>query len=60
MLSPIDFFTLVFVIAAGLQLGLVGFFGVNLAEAIFGAYVTLAYEVVGVSAIWQLFRQKFR
>jgi uncharacterized membrane protein YuzA (DUF378 family) len=60
MPNPIDFLTLLFVIAAGLQVGLIGFFGLNLAEIIFGSYVTLAYEVAGVSAIWQLLRQKFR
>ncbi len=60
MPNPIDLLTLLFVIAAGLQLGLVGFFGLNLAEAVFGAHVTLAYEVVGVSAVWQLLRQRFR
>ena len=60
MPNPIDFLTLLFVIAAGLQVGLVGFFGLNLAEIIFGSHVTLAYEVAGVSAVWQLLRQKFR
>jgi uncharacterized membrane protein YuzA (DUF378 family) len=60
MPNPIDFLTLLFVIAAGIQAGLIGFFGLNLAEVIFGSYVTLAYEVVGVSAVWQLLRQKFR
>jgi uncharacterized membrane protein YuzA (DUF378 family) len=60
MPNPIDLITLILVIAAGLQLGLLGFFGINVAEMIFGPYVTLAYEVVGVSAVWQLLRQKFR
>jgi len=59
MPNPIDFSTLLLIIAAGLQLGLLGFFGFNVAEHIFGSYVTLAYEIIGASALWQLFRQKF-
>jgi uncharacterized membrane protein YuzA (DUF378 family) len=60
MPNPIDLITLLLIIAAGLQLGLLGFFGLNVAELVFGAHVTLAYEAVGVSAVWQLLRQKFR
>jgi uncharacterized membrane protein YuzA (DUF378 family) len=55
----IDFSTLVLIVAAGIQLGLLGFFGWDAAAAIFGSYVKLAYMLVGASAIWQLFRQRF-
>jgi uncharacterized membrane protein YuzA (DUF378 family) len=55
----IDCPTLVLIIAAGFQLGLLGF-GVDAAPAIFGAYTNVAYMIVGASAIWQLSRQRFR
>jgi len=55
----LDFPSLVLIIAAGLQLGLLGLFGWDGAAAIFGAYTKVAYIVVGISAIWQLFRQRF-
>jgi uncharacterized membrane protein YuzA (DUF378 family) len=56
----IDFPTLVFIIIGGLNLGVLGFFGYDAASAVFGAYTKIAYMVVGVSAVWQLFRQRFR
>ena len=55
----IDFPSLVFIIAAGLQLGALGLFGFDAAAAVFGAYTKAAYIVVGASAVWQLFRQRF-
>lgn len=55
----LDFPTLILIIAAGLQLGLQGFFGIDAAAMIFGAYKTIVFEIVGVSAIWQMFRQRF-
>ncbi len=59
MPNPIDFITLVLIIVAGLHIGIIGFFEINLAEMTFGSHVALIYEIVGVSAIWQLLRQKF-
>jgi len=56
----IDFLTLIFVIIGGLNSGLLGFFGYDAAAAVFGPHVKIAYMVVGVSAVWQLFRQRFR
>ena len=56
----IDFPTLVFIIIGGLNLGVLGFFGYDAAAAVFGSNVKIAYMVVGVSAVWQLFRQRFR
>jgi uncharacterized membrane protein YuzA (DUF378 family) len=53
----IDFSSLVLIIGAGLQLGILGLFGWDAAAAIFGAYTKAAYIFGGASAIWQLFRQ---
>ena len=55
----LDFPSLVFIIAAGIQLGVLGLFGFDAATAVFGAYTKAAYIVVGIGAIWQLFRQRF-
>jgi uncharacterized membrane protein YuzA (DUF378 family) len=59
MPNPIDLVTLLLILAAGLQVGIIGFFGVNFAEMLFGSHIVLIYEIVGVSAVWQLLRQKF-
>ena len=59
MLWLIDFPTLVLIIAAGLDLGARGFFEYDAAAAMFGEHVRIAYMVVGISAVWQLIRQKF-
>jgi uncharacterized membrane protein YuzA (DUF378 family) len=56
----LDFPSLVLIIAAGFQLGVLGIFGFDAAGAIFGAYTKAAYIVVGLSAMWQLSRQRFR
>ena len=55
----LDFPSLVLIIAAGLQLGLLGLFGWDAAAAVFGAYTKAAYIAVGMSAVWQLCRQRF-
>jgi uncharacterized membrane protein YuzA (DUF378 family) len=55
----IDFSTLVLIIASGLNLGVLGFFGYNTAAAAFGPHIQIAYMVVGISAVWQLLRQRF-
>ena len=55
----IDFPTLVLIIVGGLDLGALGFFGYDAAAAVFGPNVRIAYMAVGVSAVWQLMRQKF-
>jgi uncharacterized membrane protein YuzA (DUF378 family) len=56
----IDFPTLILIIVGGLDLGLQGFFGYDAAAAIFGSNAKFAYMAIGLSAIWQLMRQKFR
>jgi uncharacterized membrane protein YuzA (DUF378 family) len=59
MQRPIDTVTLVLVLAAGIQLGLLGFFGFDAALWVFGSHTTTAYQVTGASAVWQLMRQRF-
>ncbi len=44
---------------AGLDLGVLGFFGYDAATALFGPYTKIAYMVMGCGAVWQLFRQRF-
>ncbi len=55
----LDFPTLVLIIAAGLQAGLQAFFGLNAAAALFGVHANLVLCLMGVSAVWQLLRQRF-
>jgi uncharacterized membrane protein YuzA (DUF378 family) len=54
----IDFLTLVLILAAGLQLGLQGFFGWDAAGHLFGEHERIAFMIVGLSAVWQIFRQR--
>jgi uncharacterized membrane protein YuzA (DUF378 family) len=55
----LDFPSLVLVIAAGIQLGLLSSFGWDAAGTIFGSYAPIVFEIMGLSAIWQLLRQRF-
>jgi uncharacterized membrane protein YuzA (DUF378 family) len=55
----IDFPTLLLIIVGGLDLGVLGFFGYDTAAPVFGPHIRIAYMAVGVSAVWQLMRQKF-
>jgi uncharacterized membrane protein YuzA (DUF378 family) len=55
----LDFPTLVLIIFAGFQLGLQGFFGINAAGWLFGNGVKVFYMLIGLSALWQLMRQRF-
>ena len=55
----LEFTTLVMIIAAGLHLGVLGFWGYDAATALFGAYTKIASMVIGCGAVWQLFRQRF-
>jgi uncharacterized membrane protein YuzA (DUF378 family) len=57
---PIDFPTLVLILAAGLELGSQGFFGFSFFGWLFGSWKTAAYQITGFAAIWQLCRQRFR
>lgn len=54
-LNTIDWVALVLVIVGGLNWGLVGAFGFNLVDSLFGAMSTLSkivYILVGLSAIY--------
>jgi uncharacterized membrane protein YuzA (DUF378 family) len=55
----IDTPTLILVVAAGLHLGLLGVFGLDVIGRVFSGYNFIVYDLMGVSAIWQLFRQRF-
>jgi uncharacterized membrane protein YuzA (DUF378 family) len=55
-----DFSTLVLIIAAGIQLGLQAFFGWDLTGAIVGNRAPFVFMAMGLSSVWQLFRQKFQ
>lgn len=55
----VDFSTLVLIVAAGLQVGVQAIFGIDLARAIFGSYEQVVFVLMGLSAIWQLLRQRF-
>ncbi len=55
----IDFPTLVLIIAAGFQVGLLAVSGVDATRAIFGSYSNIVFALMGLSSIWQLFRQRF-
>jgi uncharacterized membrane protein YuzA (DUF378 family) len=57
--ASIDFLTLILILAAGVELGLIGLFGFSFLTWLFGSWHTAAYDVVGVSAIWQISRQRF-
>jgi uncharacterized membrane protein YuzA (DUF378 family) len=54
----VDFLTLVLILAAGLQLGLQGFLGWDAAGHLFGDRERFAFMLVGVAAVWQIFRQR--
>ncbi len=54
-LSMIDWIALVLVIVGALNWGLIGFFGFNLVEAIFGDMTTvikIVYDLVGIAAVY--------
>jgi uncharacterized membrane protein YuzA (DUF378 family) len=53
-----DFSSLALIIAGGFKLGLLGLFGWDAAAAIFGGHTKAAYSAVGISAVWQLLRQR--
>jgi uncharacterized membrane protein YuzA (DUF378 family) len=55
----IDSPTLALIIAAGIQLGLLGFFGWDAAAAIFGSYAKLVYMVIGASRYLAAFPATF-
>ena len=56
--APVDFFSLILILVAGIELGLIGFFGFSVLTWLFGSRHFIAYDVVGVSAVWQIVRQR--
>lgn len=58
-ISTFDLIVLILLIIGGINWGLVGLFGFNLVEAIFGVgsfLTSIIYLVVGLSAIYVLYR----
>jgi uncharacterized membrane protein YuzA (DUF378 family) len=55
----IDHSSMILIILAGMNLGLKGAAGVDLAEHYLGDYINVSYEIVGLAALWQLRRQRF-
>jgi uncharacterized protein len=56
-MKGLDIITLILVIIGAINWGLVGLFGWNLVEAIFGGapvLVRIIYILVGLSGLWQL------
>ena len=56
--APFDFFSLVLILVAGIELGLIGLFGFSFLTWLFGSWRIFAYDVIGVSAVWQIARQR--
>ena len=52
------FFSHILILVAGVELGLIGFFGFSFLTWLFGHWYFVAYDVIGVSAVWQIFRQR--
>lgn len=53
----LNFSPWVFIIAAGLDPGVLGLFAYNAATALFGSYARVAHVFIGCGAVWQLLRQ---
>lgn len=51
---------LVIIVAAGLHLGLMRVFGLDLVGSYFGGLARTVYAVAGFSALWLLSRRRFR
>jgi uncharacterized protein len=56
--TPADFLSLVLIIVAGIELGLIGLFGFSLVAWLFGSWRPFVYDAIGVSAVWQILRQR--
>ncbi|HEX3019536.1 MAG TPA: DUF378 domain-containing protein [Chitinispirillaceae bacterium] len=51
-LNGLDWTAMVLLIIGGINWGLVGFFGFDLVEAIFGAASSFIYAIVGLAAVY--------
>jgi uncharacterized membrane protein YuzA (DUF378 family) len=56
--APVDFISLILILVAGVELGLIGLFGFSVLAWLFGRWHFVAYDVIGASAVWQIFRQR--
>jgi uncharacterized membrane protein YuzA (DUF378 family) len=56
--APIDFVSLILVLLAGIELGLIGLFGFSVLTWLFVSWHFVAYDIIGVSAVWQITRQR--
>jgi uncharacterized membrane protein YuzA (DUF378 family) len=45
------------ILLAGIELGLLGAFGFSLFGWLLGSWRPYAYDLAGISAVWQFFRQ---
>lgn len=55
--GPVDFVTLVLLMAGGIELGLIGLFGFSFLTWLLGSWKTVAYDAIGLGTVWQFFRQ---
>jgi uncharacterized membrane protein YuzA (DUF378 family) len=55
----IDHPSMILIILAGINLGLKAAFDIDLVERYLNGYSHITYEIVGLSAVWQLTRQRF-
>jgi uncharacterized membrane protein YuzA (DUF378 family) len=55
----VDFITLVLVLLGATHLGLVGLFNVDLVQLLIPGWRNWAYDLIGISALWQWSRQRF-
>ena len=56
--NALDWIALILVIIGGIVWGLIGFFGYNLVDAIFGTMSTTArviYAIVGIAALYSIY-----
>jgi uncharacterized membrane protein YuzA (DUF378 family) len=55
----LDFLTLAMLLAAGVELAVIGLFGFSVLTWLFGSGQRIVYDAMGFAAIWQLIRQRF-
>jgi uncharacterized membrane protein YuzA (DUF378 family) len=55
----LDFLTLVIILSASVDMGVFGISGFDPLGQLLGTHLRIAYVVVGISALWQLRRQRF-
>jgi len=55
----IDHSSMILIILAGLDLGIKGAFGIDLALKYLGGFEKIMFVIIGLAAIWQFARQRF-